>query len=215
MPPIARMPTLDGLRRLTPVRILAAVAGVAGVLVVAIAGWLLAVPTKVVVSPGEKIAVTLPPAPLLSSRPKGGPVAQSLVPAPDPGIVEKGVNGLLPIIGVDGRQPWQVYARPFDRADTRPRIAVMMSGLGPSDATTSGAIAQLPGAVALAFAPAAQHLADLIDKARSAGHEVLLSLPMEPTDYPSQDPGPNTLLTSVTVKDDLDRLDWLLRRADG
>ena len=34
--------------------------------------------------------------------------------------------------------------------------------------------------------------------ARAAGHEVLLQAPMEPFDYPDNDPGPQTLLTSLS-----------------
>lgn len=34
-------------------------------------------------------------------------------------------------------------------------------------------------------------------RAREAGHEILLQLPMEPFDYPDSDPGPQTLLASA------------------
>lgn len=158
-------------------------------------------------------AAALPPLPAIPQRDRS--TAQPLLPAPDPALVETGPNGPLPIIGRDGRQPWRVYARPFDRADKRPRIAIIITGLGLSGATTEASIDELPGAATLAFDPYAQQLPAWIDRARAAGHEVLLALPMEPADYPRQDPGPYTLLTSLSAKENLDRLNWLLSRAVG
>ena len=34
---------------------------------------------------------------------------------------------------------------------------------------------------------------------------------MEPFDYPDHDPGPQMLLTSVAMKQNLDRLHWLMK----
>src|SRR6185295_5091704 len=64
----------------------------------------------------------------------------ALSPAPDPKLVRASAVGPLPIIGADGRAPWKVYARPFDAADTRPRIAIVVAGLGLSGAATEAAI---------------------------------------------------------------------------
>jgi len=44
---------------------------------------------------------------------------------------------------------------------------------------------------------------------------VLLSVPMEPVDYPRQDPGPNTLLTSLSPQENLERLELVLSRVSG
>jgi uncharacterized protein len=38
---------------------------------------------------------------------------------------------------------------------------------------------------------------------------------MEPFDYPDNDPGPQTLLTSLTSEQNLDRLHWLMSRFQG
>jgi hypothetical protein len=156
-------------------------------------------------------ALAPPPAP----PPRDRTSAQPLLPAPDPALVETGPHGPLPIIGRDGRQPWRVYGRPFDRADKRPRIAIILTGLGPSGAATETSINELPGAITLAFDPYTKRLGEWIDRARAAGHEVLLSLPMEPVDYPRQDPGPYTLLTSLSPRENLERLDWVLSRVSG
>ena len=52
--------------------------------------------------------------------------------------------------------------------------------------------------------------------ARAAdGHEILLQVPMEPFDYPDNDPGPQTLLSSLSGEQNVDRLQWLMSRFHG
>ena len=46
-------------------------------------------------------------------------------------------------------------------------------------------------------------------------HEILLQIPMEPFDYPDNDPGPQTLLTSLPPEQNIDRLYWHLSRFQG
>ena len=137
-----------------------------------------------------------------------------LRPAPDPALVKNTDDGAMPVVADDGCTPLQVYARPY-KPTGRPRIAVVVGSLGLSRATTLAAIQQLPGGVTLAFAPYGRTLQDYVNQARAAGHEVLLQAPMEPMDYPTNDPGPHTLLTSLTINRNLKRLDWLLGRFTG
>jgi len=121
-------------------------------------------------------------------------------------------------VGPDGATPAQVYARPLGPAPaTKPagRIAIMVGGLGISQSSTSEAIARLPGAVSLAFAPYGADLEKTAARARAEGHEVFLQVPMEPFDYPDNDPGPHTLLTGPKGADNLDRLQWALGRFTG
>ena len=133
----------------------------------------------------------------------------------DPELVERTPQGFLPRVGQDGRQPWQVYARPLDTTDDRPRLAVVLTSLGLSSAATEAAIQGLPGGITLAFQPYAEDLQQWIRLARAAGHEVMLNLPMEPVDYPSSDPGPQALFTALTSQQNLARLDWALSRVTG
>ena len=114
--------------------------------------------------------------------------------------------------------PWRRHAQPFDAPEapeTRPRIAVVLTGLGLSSAATEAAIRRLPGPISLSFTPYSRRLNEWIALARVNGHEVLLDLPMEPTSYPDDDPGPQALLTALTPRQNLERLDWALRRATG
>ncbi|MCH9020135.1 MAG: divergent polysaccharide deacetylase family protein, partial [Proteobacteria bacterium] len=106
------------------------------------------------------------------------------------------------------------YARPFDASEDRPRIAIVVTGLGPGEAATAAAI-RLPGGVTLAFLSHARDLQAWIDRARAAGHEVLLDVPMEPIGFPRIDPGPHALLTSLSGAENVDRLKWHLGRAIG
>jgi len=138
-----------------------------------------------------------------------------LDPAPDPRLIEKSRFGLLPRIGADGARPAEVYARPAmipAKLKSAPRVALVVGGLGLSEEGTASAIAQLPGAVSLGFAPYGARLSDDVAAARDAGHETLLQLPMEPFDYPSDNPGPHTLLTSASESQTLDDLHWLMSR---
>jgi len=137
---------------------------------------------------GPRVTVPLPP---LRSTPA------LLLPAPDPGMVENSNDGPLPKIGRDGHQSWQVYARGFDANDKRPRVALVMTGLGLDRALSQTAMDRLAGAVTLGFDPYTPDLKEAMNQARSLGHEVLLGLPLEPLDYPRQDPGPLTLLVSL------------------
>ncbi|HUH11241.1 MAG TPA: divergent polysaccharide deacetylase family protein, partial [Brevundimonas sp.] len=80
---------------------------------------------------------------------------------------------------------------------------------------TRAAIERLPAEVTLSFVPYAEGLQAWIDMARAQGHEVMIELPMEPTGYPDNDPGPYTLLSSGGADDVEAKLDWLLGRATG
>ncbi len=86
---------------------------------------------------------------------------------------------------------------PPNRKDA-PRIAIVIGGVGISASGTADAFAKLPAPVTFAFAPYGADLDKLAEHARAEGHEVLLQVPMEPFDYPDNDPGPQTLLTSLT-----------------
>lgn len=143
------------------------------------------------------------------------PVRGSLTTAPDPALVRDTPSGKLPKVGSDGRKPWKVYARPFNRDDKRPRVAVVISGLGLDRKATEAAIGALPGPVTLSFTPYAPGLDRWIKQARVAGHEVLLDIPMEPAEYPQVDPGPQVLLTSLSETENRTRLHWALGRAAG
>lgn len=166
-------------------------------------------------APGGEAVITLPG----SAQVLTGPVvrqapAAPLAAAPIAGLSQPGPNGPLPVIASDGRSAFSAYARPFS-PDGRPRVALIVGGLGLNTPATRAAIEALPPEVTLSFSAYAEGLQGWIDLARADGHEVLLELPMEPEDYPQNDTGPYTLLAGSDI-DELDRrMNWLLGRATG
>lgn len=135
-------------------------------------------------------------------------------------LVEQSRYGPLPKIADDGRRPSDIYARAtqhtaLPQAGEPARIAILMNGLGLSELATNQAINMLPGNVSLAFSPYGRNLQSWIRLSREAGHEVMLQIPLEPFDYPDNDPGPHTLLTNLPPDENLKRLQWLMARFTG
>lgn len=141
--------------------------------------------------------------------------AQRAANVPYEGLFEEGPGGPLPVIGADGRRPSTAYARPFEADGDTPVIAIVVGGLGVSASLTEAAIDSLPPEITLSFVPYARDLQSWVNRARAAGHEVMIELPMEPFDYPNNDPGPHTLLADASAAENTRRLQWLLSRASG
>jgi polysaccharide deacetylase 2 family uncharacterized protein YibQ len=133
----------------------------------------------------------------------------------DERLVESSPQGAIPIVGPDGARAADVYARPVKGTPSGPRVAIMVGGLGVSASTTGEALAKLPPAVTLGFIPYGQDLGRLVARARGEGREIVLQVPMEPFDYPDNDTGPQTLLTSLPPEQNLDRLHWAMSRFQG
>jgi polysaccharide deacetylase 2 family uncharacterized protein YibQ len=136
----------------------------------------------------------------------------------DQRLLETTRHGAIPKIAPDGARPFTLYAHPrklpADKTDA-PRIAIIVGGLGISATGTADALVKLPAPVTLGFAPYGADLDKLAERARAENHEVLLQAPMEPFDYPDNDPGPQTLLTSLTPDQNIDRLHWQMSRFQG
>ena len=134
----------------------------------------------------------------------------------DQRLLEKSRYGMIPVVA-DGLKPFTVYAAEADRAKAAkmPVVAIVIGGLGVGAAKTTDAIMKLPAAVTLAFTPYGSDPAKLAERARAQRHEILLQVPMEPFDYPDNDPGPQTLLTTLSAEQNLDRLYWHLSRFQG
>ncbi|MGN1285080.1 MAG: divergent polysaccharide deacetylase family protein [Bradyrhizobium sp.] len=134
----------------------------------------------------------------------------------DPRLLEKSRYGMIPVVA-DGLKPFTVYAAEADRAKAArmPVVAIVVAGLGVGAAKTADAIMKLPPTVTLAFTPYGADPGKLAERARAQRHEILLQIPMEPFDYPDNDPGPQTLLTTLSGEQNLDRLYWHLSRLQG
>jgi hypothetical protein len=143
---------------------------------------------------------------------------RALNPAPIGALVEIGTQGQLPRIGPGGKKPSEAYARLTPMAvlaSDRPKIAILLGGMGLNAKLTQQAGKELPGDVSFAFAPYGKDLQFQVDKVRAQGHEVLLQLPMEPVGYPAKNPGPRTLLAEAGVEENREALHWHMSRFTG
>jgi len=120
-------------------------------------------------------------------------------------------------LATENLKPYMAYAAPADQAKAAkmPIISIVIGGLGVGAAKTTDAIMKLPAAVTLAFTPYGSDPTKLAERARAQRHEILLQIPMEPYDYPDNDPGPQTLLATLGTEQNLDRLLWHLGRMQG
>jgi polysaccharide deacetylase 2 family uncharacterized protein YibQ len=135
----------------------------------------------------------------------------------DPDLVEETEHGPIPRVSATGVTPFEAYGRPAADAlaSGLPKIALITVGLGINERGSLEAIDRLPDAVTLAFAPYGRSLETVASAARADGHEIFLEIPLEPFDYPENDPGPQTLLTGDPPRANLDKLFWLLARFGG
>lgn len=137
------------------------------------------------------------------------------IPDPDPALLHSTPLGKVPRIAPDGRKSVHYYAKPYDGSRSSPRVAIIVGGLGLNSAVTERAIDELPAEVSLSFAPYARNLEFWTEKARRAGHEVLIELPMEGYGPNTEALGSAALLSSRTTQENLQRLDWLMSRFGG
>ena len=163
---------------------------------------------------GAKREVVINDAKSNSNAPANEPTNN--VPPADNRLIENSKHGSIPKIGPDGVRPLDAYASPIPVAgNADSMIAIVITGLGISAASTGDAISKLPAAVTLGFVPYGGELPRWVARARGAGHEVLLQIPMEPFDYPDNDPGPQTLTAAAPKDQNIDRLHFFLSRAPG
>lgn len=139
--------------------------------------------------------------------------ATALAHLPDPKLAENSEFGVLPKRSPDGLRPMDVYSRQPDTDGNFgvARVVLVVGGIGISQTGSQQAIRKLPAAVTLAFAPYGNSLTRWMQAARKAGHELLLQIPMQPFDYPANNPGKHTLVTGGD-SDNLENLRWLLAR---
>jgi polysaccharide deacetylase 2 family uncharacterized protein YibQ len=96
----------------------------------------------------------------------------------------------------------------------KPAIAIVITGVGLS-ASSTASVLKLPALVTVGFSPYAQDAQILAKKFMDLKHDVVMNIPLEPSNYPVDDPGPYALLTNLSDKDNLDRLDFLADRVSN
>lgn len=111
------------------------------------------------------------------------------------------------------KETWQSNAARYPPPPGAPRVAIVIDDLGINTPNSRDAIA-LPAPLTLAFLSYARGLPDMTTAARAAGHELLVHVPMQPTNG-EVDPGPKVLRADSTAATLRARLDWALSRFDG
>ncbi|MFN7039168.1 MAG: divergent polysaccharide deacetylase family protein [Alphaproteobacteria bacterium] len=88
-------------------------------------------------------------------------------------------------------------------------IAIIDTGLS---SNTTQEVLQLAPEVAIGVSAYASDIDDVIKQAIGYNHKVFMNIPMEPKNYPIEDPGPYSLITQLSEKDNISRLNFLLNR---
>jgi polysaccharide deacetylase 2 family uncharacterized protein YibQ len=169
--------------------------------------------------PPARLAMPVPAPPIAKPRAvPAPPAAPGAIRTPDTALLEPAPDypdRFLPRKSSDGRASMSFYAHARDPADKRPAVAMLVVGMGQSDADSLAASATLPGAVALGFSPYTANPDALLADTRQHGHEYLVTLPMESQGFPLNDSGPHALLTGADPAVNARNLEWILSRMQG
>ena len=130
-------------------------------------------------------------------------------------LIENTENGPLPKISRDGVAPRDFYAKQTPVGTTTHKIALIVTDIGLSEGATQSALENLPASVTMAVNPYGKNLLSHTKMAANKGHETLIMVPMEPYNFPVNDPGPRALLTSISKTQNMERLHWVLSRITG
>ena len=144
--------------------------------------------------------------------------SRPLASAPIADVTETTDAGPLPRVSEEGRKPFNVYAQatPLSvSSSSRPKIAIVLGGMGLNAKLTAKAVDALPGDITLGFAPYGENLQEQVNRARAEGHEIMLQVPMEPVGFPAANPGPKTLMSDASPQENVEALRWHMSRFAG
>lgn len=108
---------------------------------------------------------------------------------------------------------WRRFAALSKETGTAPIIAIVIDDLGHSEREFAQ-VMSLGEGLTLAFLPYTERVPEFARRARQKGFEILVHMPMEPTNA-SVDPGPNALLTGLSEEELKRRLVHNLSRLEG
>jgi polysaccharide deacetylase 2 family uncharacterized protein YibQ len=124
----------------------------------------------------------------------------------------KQILGQVEQVAVEGSDP----ADDSDKiattsSKTGPVVAIIINNLGLSKSTTEDSFT-LPAEVTLSFSPYSTNIDEYVGAAKKNGHEIMINLPLEPKNYPYDDPGNMGLISSLSQEENLTRLEQVLNR---
>lgn len=169
------------------------------------------------IAPQDTAAASPQSLPAEEPQPTAAPVEEfqaAVPPPPPPPPIPRRRPSDIPG-AADGSWAGVQFATTEVIAPRPARIAILLRGVGRNEQDGADAIAKLPSAVSLGFLPYAGESARLASEAREKGHEIIVQLPLEPADYPTSNPGPDTLLTSLRPEENAARLQAVLNRFEG
>lgn len=141
------------------------------------------------------------PAALVMVRPVPGPPA-----APGPASPAERPGSRPP----RALEPPLPQGRPLPHAPARARLAIVIDDLGHSLGETRRFLA-LGYPLTYSILPDVPHARDSAALVRAAGGQYIIHLPMQPFDYPRENPGPYPLLLSQSLAETAHRLDEYLQ----
>jgi uncharacterized protein len=151
--------------------------------------------------------------PIRLSKPAPSQVVAVIPPTPKPAPPADAVTA-PPTPPRSAEQPaWLRFAVAAPPAGERPRVAIVIDDCGLDRPRTARAIG-LPAAVTLSFMTYAPDVSSQTEQAHSAGHELLVHVPMQPISA-RMDMGPNGLAIGQSHEEMLRRLNWGLDQFGG
>ena len=130
-------------------------------------------------------------------------------------FLERTPSGMLPKKDAYNRAPWKYYSKNFTSSDKDGRIVIIINNVGFDEYKLKNLLAVIPSNVTLALNPYSDIIEDVSYLVQKAGHEYLMMLPMEASDYPLNDPGSKALLTTISRDKNLENLHWIMGRSTG
>lgn len=106
------------------------------------------------------------------------------------------------------------YAHPqniaFKKEDSY--VSFVVLGAGHNHDLTRQALKEFPPEVAFSLSPFLPQAKKWAHEIWQEKREILVTIPLEPDSFPSNDPGPNTLMTCLSGEENIERLNWALRQ---
>lgn len=140
---------------------------------------------------------------------------ESLSIAPDPNIIEETNVGFSPIISGTGQTPFTTYKKPFFDDISTPVISLAVLDYGLSERLSAKMLQAFPSEITFILNPYTIEAETWQQKARKAGHEIWLHLPIQNNKYPAHDYGPKTLLAHSSLSYNQNHLAKILSSATG
>ncbi|MCE2965412.1 MAG: divergent polysaccharide deacetylase family protein [Alphaproteobacteria bacterium] len=178
-------------------------------------------------SPAAAVIPTATPVPIKNPVPEAAaetappaqPAVNQTIPAaparPLNTLIENSPQGPLPKVSDKGERPWRTYVRAVPGGAKPPMVAVVVQNLGLSDKAIQDVFTRLPREVTLAFNPYGREVDRTMGLARAAGFETLIGVPMQPSRFPQQDPGPRALMNDFSPDQNIEALKWNLGRGSS